>query len=126
MPRLYIPSLKDKIRLTAPLVIMRGPPDPYYQYRHFSLMWAIEYPGVPYNWQMTEKLSSATLVEGTVLEFKRYFISAHAKENRVTLNIWAHPRRDLTPKKQGGTATTWQLDLPVEVLNTIEYERVDV
>lgn len=125
MPQLFIPPLKAKIRLTAPLCFTRA--EVLNQYNNIPqehVLWQIMRPGEPWDYRKVQLITDFELEEGTVLEFKRYFLSTNARENRIDVNIWAHPRRDLTPKKQGGTSNTLTLELPVEVMNRIEYEDV--
>lgn len=122
--KLYIPKLKDCLRLTAPLTV---PLDG----GRFSAPWhladRIVHGDLPWDYVRAHAVTSFTLVEGTVLQFKRYFVSSHAQSDRVTVAIFAHPERHLTPKKSGGTANMRDLefDLSLDLLNQIEYEKVE-
>ena len=121
--RLYLPELGDLIRLTEPLVIRKAELNTHYEINH--AIWRIIEGEKPYDWPASQRLTEATLEPGTVLAFRRYFVSVHAKTNDVEVSIFAHPRRDLTPKKNGGTGQMVKLVLPLAVLNRIEYEKVE-
>jgi hypothetical protein len=122
MTQLYIPALKDRIRLLEPLFVEVTEDSVWGLH---STAWAIERPGEPWNYLASKTLPGFTLEAGTVLEFKRYFISTHAKEDRVKVVIFASPRRDLFPRSRGGTGQTIDMDLSVAVLNRIEYEKME-
>jgi hypothetical protein len=124
--RLYLPEIGDKIRLTAPLVLNSIELNMGYGHNNRPAFWRIERGDEPWNYQLGEKIETVTLEAGTVLAFRRYFVSVHAKTNDVEVSIFAAPRRDLTPKKQGGTGQMVKLVLPLGVLNRIEYEKLDV
>ena len=125
--KLYIPKLKDCIRLTAPLYVSKDARRPWNN-GHATVAHQIAHPGERWNWSQSQALTGFLLVEGTVLQFKRYFISAHAQEDRVTVCIFAHPDRRLTPKKNGGLGNMSDLtfDLSLDVLNNIEFEKVEI
>lgn len=127
---LYIPSLGDCIRLTADTIIDRTAT------RHSPFNRPGDYAVFPIlfpdgNWHKDYALAQAaptfTLIKGTVLKFKRYFVSSHAKSNAVEVVIFASPRSDLTPRAQGGKAKqTITLDLTTEQISGLEYEKLDV
>jgi hypothetical protein len=122
--KLYIPEIGDKIRLTVPLVLNAAELNMNYGAHNHDAFWRIVEGDRPWDYKAAEALLTATLEEGTVLAFRRYFVSVHAKTNDVEISIFAHPRRDLTPRKQGGTGQMVKLVLPLNVLNRIEYEEL--
>lgn len=125
--KLYIPQLKDKIRLTAPLVITHEEcKNAYGNTPNQGAGWRITRGDAPWNWQDASQEKDFTLEEGTVLEFRRYYVSVQAKTNDIEVGIFASPRADLTPRKNGGTGTLVKLVLPTHVLNRIEYEVLDI
>ena len=126
MAQLYIPKLKDKLRLTVPLVLNADELNMDYGSDNRPTMYAINFPGEAWNWQKSDKMVSAELEIGTVLAVRRYHVSVHAKTNDVQVSIFAHPRHDLTPRAQGGASKMLKLVLPIEVMNRIHYEKLDV
>lgn len=126
MAQLYIPQLNDKIRLTAPLVVTHEEcANAYGGSPNQGAGWRITRGDAPWDWRQAKDDKDFTLEAGTVLEFRRYYVSVQAKANDVEVAIFAHPRRDLTPKKNGGTGSMVKLVLPTHVLNRIEYEICD-
>lgn len=125
--KLYIPQLKDCIRLTEDLRITHAECETAYGGSpNQAAGWRITRGNQPWDWREAEKDKDFVLVAGTVLQFRRYFVSVQAKTNDVEVVIYASPRTDLTPRKNGGTGQTVKLVLPTHVLNRIEYEKVDV
>lgn len=125
--KLYIPQLKDKIRLTTPLVITHAECETAYGGSpNKGAGWRITRGDQPWDWKLARNDTEFTLVAGTVLEFRRYFVSVQAKANDIEVSIFASPRPDLTPKKNGGTGQMIKLVLPTHVLNRIEYEPLEV
>jgi len=124
--KLYIPQLKDKIRLTAPLTVTHAECEGAYGGSpNQGAGWRITRGDVPWDYYVATNDKDFTLEEGTVLEFRRYYVSVQAKTNDIEVSIFASPRADLTPKKNGGTGTMVKLVLPTHVLNRIEYEICD-
>jgi hypothetical protein len=125
MTRLFIPPLGSKLRLLKPLVLdIQLLPNVF---ENRGAGHAIAYPGEPYDWERAMQTQQVTLEEGTVLNFKRYFISSHAKTNDIAVSIWAHPDPRLCPKAQGGRAPrALDLVLTTQVINQIEYEVLNV
>jgi len=124
--KLYIPQIKDKLRLTAPLVLNAHELNMSWGNDNSSTMFAINFPDEPWDFKRGEAIVSSVLEPGTVLAIRRYHVSVHAKTNDVQVSIFAAPRRDLTPRAQGGTGVMRKLVLPIEVMNKIEYEVLDV
>lgn len=124
--KLYLPLIGDKIRLAEPLVLSATELNLNYGMHNRDTMFRINFPGQPWDHKQAESMVSAILEPGTVLAFRRYFVSVHAKTNDVEVSIFAHPRADLTPRKQGGTGYMAKLILPLHVLNRIEYEVLTV
>lgn len=124
--KLYIPQIKDKLRLTTPLVLNADELNMSWGNDNRPTMFAINFPGEAWDYSRGTTIKSAVLEPGTVLAIRRYFVSVHAKTNDVQVSIFAHPRRDLTPKAQGGTSLMRKLVLPIEIMNRIEYEKLDV
>lgn len=126
MTKLYLPEIGDKIRLTRTLVLYAPELNMNYGAHNRDAFWRIERGNEPWDYRAAERMLNSKLEAGTVLAFRRYFVSVHAKTNDVEVSIFAAPRRDLTPKKQGGTGQMVKLVLPLNVLNRIEYEKLDV
>lgn len=125
--KLYIPQLKDKIRLTAPLTVTHEEcASGYGGSVNQQAGWRITRGDQPWDYAVALGDKDFTLEEGTVLEFRRYHVSAYAKTNDVEVGIFASPRADLTPRKQGGTGKLVKLVLPTHVLNRVEYEVVEL
>lgn len=124
MTQLYLPLIGDLIRLTEPLELDPAELNLNYGSDNMPTLFRINHPEEEFSYQWRSKLTKAVLEAGTVLAFRRYFVSVHAKTNDVQVSIFASPRRDLTPKKNGGTGLMAKLTLPLAVLNRIEYEKV--
>jgi len=125
MTQLYIPQLGDLIRLTAPLTIsIAETNNAWGNNPNDNSFWRIVNVDEPWDYQRSRFITDATLEIGTVLAFRRYHVSVHAKTNDVEVSIFVSPRPDLTPKKNGGKGTMVKLVLPTAVLNRIEYEKV--
>jgi len=126
MTQLYIPQIGDLIRLTAPLTISIAETNNAWGNNvNDNSFWRINHADQPWDYQQSRFITDATLEVGTVLAFRRYHVSVHAKTNDVEVSIFAAPRADLTPKKNGGRGLMLKLVLPTSVLNRIEYEKVD-
>jgi hypothetical protein len=126
MTQLYIPQIGDKLRLIEPLVLNASELNMTWGNHNRPTLFAITHPGEAWDWSKGKHITSAELEVGTVLAFRRYHVSVHAKTNDVEVSIFAAPRRDLTPKKQGGTSLMLKLVLPIEILNRVHYERLIV
>lgn len=124
MTQLYIPQLGDLIRLTQPFTFtVIETNNKWGNNVNDNSIWRIEWPGEEWTRRVPQP-TQCTLDEGTVLQFRRYHVSVHARTDDVEVAIFAAPRRDLTPKRQGGTGLMLKLVLPTAVLNRIEYEKV--
>lgn len=124
MTQLYIPLLKDCLRLTQPLVVPLTPGTVYCENRYAG--WRVNHGEAPCNHAVAQGMVSFELEAGTVLQVRRYFVSVQARRNEVQMHILASPRRDLMMRKYGGTGTIVKLELPLELMNTIHYEKVTV
>lgn len=123
--KLYIPSIGDCVRLTQDVVIPvpfgTHTPNRYniFQIVYPDAIWAQDH-------RLSETISSFTLVKGTVLQFKRYFISANAKTDTVDVAIYASPRADLTVRKNGGRAKRQvRFTLTTKQISLIDYEEAN-
>jgi len=123
--KLYIPSIGDCVRLTQDVVI------PMPLDTHTPSRWAvfpIVYPDGEWHrdYKLAEQITDFTLVKGTVLQFKRYFISSNARADSVDVSIFASPRIDLTPRKQGGKAPRQiRFTLTTKQISLIDYEEAN-
>lgn len=127
MPELYIPPLKSKLRLLAPWTfVIKECENAYGNAQVFDAAWRINNPGRAWDYKAAQAMLDFTLEEGTVIEFKRYHLSSQAKMDAVKLTIFASPRRDLMPKNRGGTSTQVEFEVPVRVLNGLQYEETDL
>lgn len=123
--KLYIPSIGDCVRLTQDVVIPL-PVDTHVPSRYH--IFPIVYPDGEWqkDFKRAQAITSFTLVKGTVLQFKRYFISSNAKTDTVDVVIYASPRVDLTPRKQGGRAPRqFRLTLTTKQISLIDYEEAN-
>lgn len=122
MTQLYIPLLKDCLRLIQPLVVPLDPVALYCENRYAG--WRVNYGDAPWDHVTAKGMVNFELEVGTVLQVRRYFVSLQAKTNDVEMHILASPRRDLMMKKHGGTGKIVKLNLPLEIMNTSHYEKV--
>ena len=122
--KLYIPNIRDKLRLTTALIVSAG--EVNLQYYDREDWFRIAHPDEPWDYAKAQRVAQIELEIGTVLAIRRYHVSIHAKTNDVQMSIFASPRRDLTPKANGGTGKMVKLTFPIEVMNRIEYERLEV
>ncbi len=120
MTKLYIPSLKDKIRLRQPWTFPIDNSDSR------GAAWRVHYGDTVYDFGPASRLLNFTLEEGTVLEFKRYHMSSQAKKDHIDVTIFASPRRDLMPRNRGGTSSQVKFTVKSAHLDGLEYERMEL
>jgi uncharacterized protein YkvS len=127
MTQLYIPPLKSKLRLLASWkIVIADCVNAYGNTNVRDAAWRINNPGVVWDYKAAERMTEFVLEEGTVIEFKRYHLSSQAKMDAIKLTIFASPRRDLMPKNRGGTSTQVEFEVPVKVLNGLQYEETEL
>lgn len=127
MAKMFIPKVGDLIRITDDVTIplqatpgSRLTPDTY-------SIWSIVHPDRPWDYFAAKTIDKFTLVKGTVLKFKRLFVSAHARQNAIEVSIFAHPDERLMPRAQGGKAkSTIAFTLSTDQVNLIDYEKVEL
>lgn len=123
--KMFIPKVGDLIRITDDVTIVSQDAPHGWSIPDKHSIWSIVHPDLPWDWHAAQAIDKITLVKGTVLKFKRLFVSAHAKQNAIEVSIFAHPDDRLSPRAQGGKAkSTITFTLSTDQVNEISYERV--
>lgn len=124
--RLYIPNVGDLIRVTDDVTITVHSDDRHVSVPDMHAIWQLTHGEAPWDYNLAKEIKDFTLVKGTVLKFKRLFVSSHARTNAIEVSIFAHPEDILTPRAQGGKAKrTITFTMTTHQLNLLDYERVD-